>query len=421
MTLARQYQVRSAWLLSALFALGCGIAQRTVEELEVDASNGGTDSGGASSGTTKGGRAAGGQAGKGASSHGGANSGSAAAPSSAAGDAADEIGLELDFVPVGNPPAPPCSCGEGCKSPACEARTVGTAGAFLMNVFLRGPHGYVMSREQLASVPLNGATAPLGGVPSVVASELQFPSRVVVDSDFAYFTSYLGLWKVPRLAQNATLSGGGEAKLLTTLEQWKRRLTEITLDTRHVYWTNPVTEQLPARLTRTSIRDGKSVVLARLENDDDWPLGIAVDDTDVYFTSNARLLRIPKAGGDLQELQRIGAQVSYDQIHPTLSIALDEHWVYYDAGNELRRLSKADGTSAPLFIVPLNDAISGVVVDEYYVYFGTRSGSIYRLEKVEGIARVMVTGELNPLVSAVSEDAVYWVEQDASRVRSVTK
>jgi outer membrane protein assembly factor BamB len=276
-----------------------------------------------------------------------------------------------------------------------------------------------MSHAQLARFELDGATAP--DAHSAMVSQLRYPSRVVVDSDFAYFTSYLGLWKVPRFAQNVTLSGGGDAQLLATLQQWDRRLTEITVDTRHVYWTSPVSDYLPARLTRTSIHDGKSVELARLENDDDWPLGIAVDDTDVYFTSNARLLRIPKAGGELEELERIGAHVPYDQIHPTLGIALDERWVYYDAGSELRRLSKADGTSVVLFTVPAGDALGGVVVDEYYVYFGTRSGSIYRSDKAEGLPRVMVTGELNPLVSAVSEDAVYWVEQDASRVRSVTK
>jgi hypothetical protein len=424
MTTARQCRLDRAWLLTALCALGCGIAERTVEERDEGAGSAGESiesiGGTHSAGTGKGGSATGGHAGKSSMSLGGTSTGSAAGPSNAAGQPNDELGLELDPVPVGNPPLPPCSCGEGCAQTLCSVQTVGTAAGFLMNVFVRDSQAYWMGRERLERTALDDAADPFAGKPRTVVTQLQFPSRVVVDGTSAYFTSYAGLWKVPRSAQTLNLSGAGEAQLLCTFQPWKRRVTEIALDSRHVYWTLPNTELL-ARLVRTSIYDGKSTELARLEDEDDGPLGIAVDDTDVYFTSNARLLRVAKAGGDLEELQRIDASVSYDQIHPTLSVALDERWVYYDAGNELRRLSKADGTSVTLFVVPSGDALRGIVVDEYYVYFGTRSGSIYRSDKVEGPPRVMVAGELNPLVSAVSKDALYWIEQDAGRVRSAMK
>lgn len=420
MTIAGQCQVRSlAWLLGALCALGCGIAQRTVEEREEGTSNGATSGRAATpGGATAGGHASGNQAGKSAPAHGGEASAGVGNESSAAGEAPDSIGVELDPVPVSDGPLPACYCGEGCMRPSCGGQTVGTAAAFLMNVFVRGGDAYWMSLEQLDRAPSDGRTG-FGAGQYAMVGQLQFPSRVVVDGIFAYFTSYVGLWRLPRNADNATLSG--DAKLLSTFEPWKRRVTEITIDSRHVYWTRPLTDQLPARVIRTSITNGSSVVLARLDNEDDWPLGIAVDDTDVYFTSNARLLRVPKAGGEPEELQRIDAQVPYDQLHPMLGIALDARWVYYDAGNALRRLSKTDGSSVALFNVPEGDALSGVVVDEYYVYFGTRSGNIYRCDKREGPPRLMVTGESNPLVSAVSHDHVYWVEQDAARVRGVTK
>lgn len=407
MSFPRQSSARRlAWLLGALCALGCGIAQRVVEEREVGASSGGT------SGT--GGHAAGGQAGKSPTSGGGASPGSAAAPNNAAGESNEEIGVELDPVPVAHLPLPACGCGKSCAQDSCKIATVPANTSFLMNVFVRQEQAYCIGGERLLSFDSESLAQ------REMVGDLRSPSRVVADAQFVYFTSYVGLWRLPRDARGATLANGDVAQLLTTLEPWKRRLTELTVDSRHLYWTRPPTSQLPPRLTRTSLSDGKETELARL-NDDDWPLGIAVDDTDVYFTSNARLLRIPKAGGDLEELKRIDAQVSYEQLHPMLGIALDARWVYYGSANELRRLNKADGSSTTLFVAGLGDALSGVVVDEYYVYFGTRSGSIYRLAKLEGVAEILVTGESNPLVSAVSHDAVYWVEQELGRVRKLIK
>jgi hypothetical protein len=208
---------------------------------------------------------------------------------------------------------------------------------------------------------------------------------------------------------------------MATLWPFPRRLTEITVDSKDVYWTSPPSMFGPAQLQRTPVAGGPTVKLATLTNDEDWPLGLAVDDSHVYFTSNSALQRATKADGVVEQLEPIGAHVAYDTPHPMLGIALDRGYVYFDAGQELRRLDKATSTSEVLYSVPAGDELRGVVVDADYAYFGTKSGNIFRVPKVGGAPRVMVSGGRNPLVTAIDATAVYWVEQDLGWVLKVSK
>jgi hypothetical protein len=256
-----------------------------------------------------------------------------------------------------------------------------------------------------------------------MASGLMIPSRVVVDSRFAYFSSYQGLWQVPRDATDAQLNGigSGGTRLMATLWPFPRRLTEIAVDSKDVYWTSPPSLFGPAQLQRTAVAGGPTVKLATLTNDDDWPLGLVVDDSHVYFTSNSALQRATKADGGVEQLGAIEAQVAYETPHPMLGIALDRGYVYFDAGQELRRLDKETSTSEVLYSVPVGDELRGVVVDADYAYFGTKSGNIFRVPKLGGAPRLMVSGERNPLVTASDATSIYWVEQDLGLVRKVSK
>jgi len=396
---------------SGLLALGCGITERHVEERADVVETAGTPGTVAESGRTSGssGNAAGGAGGAGGRNATGAVAGN--------DDVTNGAGVELDPVGVGEPPTVPCSCGSGCTVEQCDVSTLAQPGQFLMNVFVRDGWLYWMTEEAL------GRARPEGGLGSGIASGLRLPSRVVVDARFAYFSSYQGLWQVQRDAVAVPLigAGNGTATLLATLSPWERRLTEITVDSRDLYWTAPGTKLGPAQLQRTPVLGGTSVTLARLPNDEDWPLGLAVDDTDVYFTSNAALQRISKAGGSVERLELVGAQVAYDAPHPMLGIALDQRFVYFDGGRTLRRRAKGGINSVSLFNVPEGDELRGIVLDRAYAYFGTKSGNIMRVPKVGGEPSVMVSGEQNPLVTAVDATSVYWVEQEAGRIRRATK
>lgn len=290
-------------------------------------------------------------------------------------------------------------------------------GVFLMNVFVRDKRAYWMG------VPELGRSSLQGGGDATIASGLMIPSRVVVDSGFAYFSNYQGLWQVRRDATGVSLngSGGGGTRLMATLWPFPRRLTEIAVDSKDVYWTSPPGLFGPAQLQRTPVAGGSTVKLATLTSDDDWPLGLAVDDSHVYFTSNSALQRANKADGVVQQLESIGAHISYDAPHPMLGIALDRGYAYFDAGRELRRFDKETSTSEVLYKVPAGDELRGVVVDADYAYFGTQMGDIFRVPKLGGAARLMVSGESSPLVTAIDATSVYWVEQDLGRVRKVSK
>jgi hypothetical protein len=406
---ARPFRISSLVLAHAgLLALGCGIAERHVQERDDVVELAGTSGTGTAGTATRGGGASAGAAGS-RSTMGGAGAGGD-------GDVTHGSGVELDPVDVGEPPTGPCTCGTGCTDERCDASTVAEAGDFLMNALERDGQIYWMSQHNL------GRVSGTGNVGTSMAAELKIPSRVVVDARFAYFSSYQGLWKVPRQAAGVMLIGAGSAgtKLLASLSPWERRLTEIAVDSRDVYWTAPRTSLGVAQLKRTPVDGGTSITLARLPNDEDWPLGLAVDDTDVYFTSNAALQRVPKAGGAVEQLEAISANVDYDTLHPTLGIALDRDYVYFDAGSELRRRSKLGTESVALFQVEPGDELRGVVVDLDYAYFGTKSGDIWKVLKLGGTPHLMVSGEQNPLVTGLDVTSVYWVEQEAGRVRRAT-
>jgi hypothetical protein len=327
--------------------------------------------------------------------------------------------MELDPVGVEGMPTTPCPCGTGCSIARCEPITVARPAGFLMNAFERDGQLYWMSLQELGRVSVKGVELGSGnGIASI-----NVPSRVVVDAGFAYFSSYQGLWKVRRDASDVTLSGAGSgaSQLLATLSPWPIKLTEIAVDTRDLYWTSPGNEVFTTQLKRTPVAGGTSVTLARLPSDDDWPLGLAVDDSDVYFTSNAALQRISKAGGEVRKLEPIGAHVAFDSPHPMLGIALDRDYVYFDAGKVLERRSKQGADSVALFELAPGDQLQGVVVDAFYAFFATKSGGIYRVPKRGGAVSLLVSGERNPLVTAVDSTSVYWVEQDLGEIRRASK
>jgi hypothetical protein len=399
----------STWVLAhaGLLALGCGITERRVHERDEVIGVAGATSGDA-------GGVAGSSVGAAAGSGGGRDAGGVGGKV----DVPPGPGVELDPVDVGEAPTGPCSCGTGCTIQECDASTVAQPNEFLMNVAARDGQLYWMSQHDL------GRTTVGGGFGSSIASDLKVPSRVVVDASFVFFVSYQGLWKVQRQAVGVTLIGTGSkgAELLATLSPWDRRLTEIAVDSRDVYWTAPGSGLGPAQLKRTPIDGSASVTLARLPNDDDWPLGVAVDDVDVYFTSNAALQRVSKADdGGVEQLEAIGTHVDYEMPHPLLGIALDRDYVYFDAGGALRRRSKRGPESIELLRLQPGDELRGVVVDRDYAYVATRSGDIVRVPKLGGTASVMVSGEQNPLVTSVDVSFVYWVEQEAGRIRMAMK
>lgn len=407
----------SIWVVahSGLLALGCGgITERRVQERDDIGETAGTA-------TERAGSSAGGAGGADGVSRAGASAGGANGVGSGgkSTDVTHGSGRELEPVGVGGMPPDSCTCGSGCLIEQCAATTLVEPFDFLMNVVVRGGQLYWMSEQNLGRMGVQGG----GGVS--LAAELRTPSRVVVDTGFAYFSSYQGLWKVRRDATGGAMlvgTGSAGAQLLATLTPWQRRLTEIAVDSLDIYWTAPATLQVPACLNRTPVAGGRSVTLARLPDDGDWPLGLAVDDSDAYFTSNGGLYWVSKAGdSDMSFLEPIEAEVSYEAPHPTLGIALDQRFVYFDGGRTLRRRAKGGINSVSLFNVPQGDELRGIVLDLDYAYFGTKSGNIMRVPKLGGDPSVMVSGEQNPLVTAVDATSVYWVEQEAGRIRKASK
>jgi len=131
----------------------------------------------------------------------------------------------------------------------------------------------------------------------------------------------------------------------------------------------------------------------------------AVNASHVYFTENADVARVPRAGGSVQVLsqsERPGA------------MALDQANVYWSdgalSGATLQKVPLAGGTAQQL---ATGIWASNIVVDASYVYASlddsSGTGSIVKVPIAGGAAVTLAPAQLNNGQLAIDSTYVYWV------------
>jgi hypothetical protein len=174
--------------------------------------------------------------------------------------------------------------------------------------------------------------------------------------------------------------------------------TALAIDDAYVYWYDHATKAI----LRVSKKGGEIEHVASETNDVRF---MAVDGTDVYWTSDAQLSRTSKTGGRPVELL---APTAYSG-----GVALDTANVYFAGGGAVvQQLAKTNGT-----VVTLADGQSqpeGVAVDSSYVYWVNGIVSAQR-----GFMRVPIGGTGVQEVGVVENGShlvldaafAYWTDQ----------
>jgi len=218
-----------------------------------------------------------------------------------------------------------------------------------------------------------------GGASSTVASgnRLILHRALALDSTHVYFGDNDGIKRVPK--------GGGAADILAAGYDSGK----LAADGTHVYWTegSPGGGGFIRRVSKVPAGGVVDTLASGGALDNPW--GIAVDDSQVYWTErgSGKARRMPKGGGTMSDF------VPADPTYMAQSIAVDGTNVYWldttgSATGRLRRSPKGGGTVEDLALGLFGP--TGLNLTSTHVYWGD-SGGVWRLLTGAGEVRVDFT------------------------------
>ena len=307
----------------------------------------------------------------------------------------------------------------------------------LFTVFISGPH---VASLYFTEAGIAGATglgyvktvAKTGGTVFTLASNLNDPVRITLDSNVLYFTEYSnpsngsfsrisvngGLrtnlggasGNIFDLAANATdlywteynlgqsllkiPNAGGASSIIANLGAGGA--LAVTLDSNYVYWATPST------INKKSLSGGANILLAT------DPVGtynanitaLTTDSINVYYIDGrgadptlTGLKKVSVAGGTVTTLiPGLPGTQAYGMIN-------DGANVYWTNGTSIHKLVIATGIDS-ILVPTINNYASGLAQDANYIYYPD-GASIQQLNKVSNVVTTLATGLDNPSCVAV--------------------
>ncbi len=198
-----------------------------------------------------------------------------------------------------------------------------------------------------------------------------------------------GIFKLPK-------AGGTAVKLVSG-----KGIHAIALDEGHLYFIHPE----GGSVNRVSKAGGAVEPLATEQEN---LAALAVDDTDVYWTSAEGIWRAPKAGGKSAEV--------VPKISIPSGLAVDEANVYWYSvmSGKLARAPKKGGAPKPLLSEDVT--LHAFFLDQdslYWSYGSEKKAEVKRMPKGGGKVEQVVKGEQVPSDFATDQSSVYWTSGEA--------
>jgi hypothetical protein len=153
-----------------------------------------------------------------------------------------------------------------------------------------------------------------------------------------------------------------------------------------------------------------------IANTDGHPVGLAVDDTAVYWADSdpGVISKAPRAGGPITTLVARGDK--------TTGLAIDDTYVYFSewGSGRIGRVLKTGGGIATL--VTDQKGVRAIALDDARLYWShPPTGTIRSIPKGAGAAVTHATDLKHPYSLAVDDTSIYWAEFDGGVVRAIDK
>lgn len=370
-----QKLVRLLALLWPLYEVGCGIASRTVEELDDEARAGAP--------ALHGGRSNGGRAG-------------------GTGGAIAVGGNPSGPTPLGGMPGDGPIAASGGMLGSAASPTGGMLGAGgratlqqyeseLLAEHQRAPRTLAVDATHAYWVNHDGASvmrvALAGGMPEVLADEQLYPHAVAIGGQSVYFTTDYDVRRVPL--------AGGQVQVLAE----ELRPSVIAVDESHVYWASSASG---AGVRRMPLAGGEPVTFAT----EDEAADLLLDTDNAYWTTASAVKKQSKSGSVAVVLADTSA---------SRGAALSGDYLYWVHDSVVERVTK-DGLKREK-VVDTGPLPQGVAADATTVYFATGYGQVMRAALNEPKPYVVASNQNGPWVAASDASFVYWIEAASSEAR----
>jgi hypothetical protein len=241
----------------------------------------------------------------------------------------------------------------------------------------------------------------------------QETARVSIHGGFVYWTEFNG----PSLYR-AVLPGGEAVRLGTHEDGYSGTFGQLAVSDSGAYWVHewPNAAVLSSPLV---VQTTDPTPVAPV-GPDGYTAGVAVDGEHVYWTIDKDILR--------KSLSEVGDGLAGQLVSKApgaLALAVDATHVYWfdrsDDGAHVWRAPKDGSEPAPQELAKLDPKPWALVLDDWYVYWTTDTGSVYRTAKDGGGAeKMLASGESEAYDIAQDCAALYWTTE-ADGIRTVAK
>ncbi|MGZ3478004.1 MAG: hypothetical protein ACXVCJ_26125, partial [Polyangiales bacterium] len=191
----------------------------------------------------------------------------------------------------------------------------------------------------------------------------------------------------------------------------------IAVDRETLFWTDLVSrEVLAGPLTNVGEAPGFAGTRTLVAKTSGRPVGIALDDTHVYWTDSdpGVVARVSKSGGAVETIYSGGDK--------TVGIAVDATHVYWSEWGSGRIAKAPKGGGATVLLASDQKGARAIAIDDGRVYFThPPSGSIKSVAKGGGAVFTHASGQKHPYAIALDATTIYWADLDAGTVMAVAK